>query len=323
MRWNPVLRQWSVVATHRQDRTYLPAQADCPFCPTADPEKPTEVPAPDFQIVAFANRFSSFTPDPLLPDVGEDDLYHARPAQGACELIVYTPEHGSSVSRLSVYRIRNLIDVWTDRYDELGALGYVDYVFIFENKGEAVGVTLHHPHGQLYAFPYVPPIVERELVSAREHETRTGRCLFCDILAREVSDESRVVYENERALAFVPYYARWPYEVHVFPRRHTTSLSNLGGDERQDMARALKAVTAKYDNLFGFPLPYVMLVRQRPTDGEDHGYYHMHFEFYPANRAHDKLKHLAGVEVGAGTFLLDAAPEDKAAELRALPPHGV
>ena len=323
MRWNPVLRQWGVVASHRQERTFLPAEEQCPFCPTKDPQNPTEIPAPDFDIVAFENRFPSFVSSPSLLEKTEDELYRARSARGVCEVVVYTPDHHASVAGLSVQQVRNLVEVWADRSQELGALEFVRYVFIFENRGEAVGVTLHHPHGQIYAFPYVPPAVERELASARAHEERTGRCLFCHILEREVAGGARLVLEGRHTLAMVPFYARWPYEVHVFPRRHVTSLPELSEEERMDLARALKVLAGKYDNLFGFPFPYVMVVHQRPTDGADHGYYHLHFEFYPPHRTADRLKYLAGVELGAGTFLLDATPEEKARELREAPPHSV
>ena len=323
MRWNPVLRQWSVVAAHRQERTFLPTEEVCPFCPTRDPERPTEIPASDFQIVAFENRFSSFVAVPSVSATDEDAFYRTQPARGICEVLVYTPDHHTSVAQLSVQQIRNLVEVWADRFQEMEALEFVKYVFIFENKGETVGVTLQHPHGQIYAFPYVPPIVEKELASAQEHKEKTGRCLFCDILEREVAEGSRLVYENRHTMAMVPFYARWPYEVHIFPRRHTTSLPELDDEERMDLARTLKVVTAKYDNLFGFPFPYVMVIHQRPTGGAEHDYYHLHIEFYTPHRTEDKLKYLAGVELGAGTFLLDAAPEEKAQELREAPPLDV
>jgi UDPglucose--hexose-1-phosphate uridylyltransferase len=323
MRWNPVLEQWGVVATHRQDRTFLPPARHCPFCPTRDPAQPTEIPTPDFEIVAFENRFPSFVPSPSLSGLASDGLYRTEPALGKCEVLVYTPDHDSSLARLDVQHIRRLVEVWADRYQELGVLPFVRYVLIFENKGEAVGVTLHHPHGQIYAFPFVPPVVEAELTSSYVHKERTGQCLFCSILEQEMDGRSRVVYENQHALAIVPFYARWPYEVHIFPGRHVSALPELNDGERDGVACALKVVTSKYDNLYGFSFPYVMVIHQCPTGSADHNYYHMHFEFYPPHRTKDKLKFMAGVELGAGTFLLDAAPEDKARELRETPPQDV
>jgi len=211
--------------------------------------------------------------------------------------------------------------VWADRCLELGTLDAVRYVFIFENKGEVVGVTLHHPHGQIYALSYVPPVVERELKSSRAHFEEAGQCLFCRILEREASEGTRLVFEGQAHAAFVPFYARWPYEVHIFPRRHVSSLPELKSGERLDLARTLKAVAMKYDNLFGFPFPYVMVVHQRPTDGSGHDYYHFHIEFYPPHRSQKKLKYLAGVELGAGTFLNDVEPEEAARELRGVRPR--
>ena len=322
MRWNPVLQQWIVVAAHRQERTFLPAEESCPLCPTRDPGFPTEIPESDFDVVAFENRFPSFV-DAAEPIAEvEDDLYSSRPARGRCEVVVYTPEHSSSLAQQSVRQVRKVVEVWADRYRELGALEDVKYVFVFENRGEEVGVTLHHPHCQIYALPFVPPVVERELASSRAHWERKGECLFCRILAREAAEGSRMVFESRAHVAFVPFYARWPYEVHVFPKRHTPSLAEMGGPEREDLARAVKTVAMKYDGLFGFPLPYVMVMHQRPTDGGDHGHYHFHIEFYPPYRTRDRLKYLAGVELGAGLFLNDAQPEEKARELRELKPDG-
>jgi len=322
MRWNPALRQWIVVASHRQERTFLPAAENCPLCPTTDARFPTEIPESHFDVVAFENRFPSFVdaagPVPKI----EDDLYGSRPARGRCEVVVYTPEHSSSLADQSVRQVREVVEVWADRYRELGALDGVKYVFIFENRGEEMGVTLHHPHCQIYALPFVPPVAQQELASSRDHRARTGECLFCRILAREAEEGSRIVFQSRAHVAFVPFYARWPYEVHVYPRRHTPSLEEMDGAGREDLARTIRTVAMKYDSLFGFPLPYVMVMHQRPTDGGDHDHYHFHIEFYPPHRTGDRLKYLAGVELGAGVFLNDTEPEEKARELRELKPDG-
>ena len=200
MRWNPVLRQWIVVAAHRQERTFLPARESCPLCPTRDPDFPTEIPEPDFDVVAFENRFPSFV-DAGQGAGSEGDLYASRPAQGRCEVVVYTPEHSSSLADQSVRQVHKVVEVWADRYSELGALEDVKCVFVFENRGEEVGVTLHHPHCQIYALPVVPPIVERELASSRAHRERTGGCLFCQILEREAADGGRLVLASASHVA--------------------------------------------------------------------------------------------------------------------------
>ncbi len=321
LRWNPVLGEWVVTATHRQDRTYHPPAGFCPLCPTRKGEFPTEVPAEDYEIVVFENKFPSFRPTPPEPAVMGDDLLRVRPARGVCEVVLYSPEHKGSLATSNVSHIARLIDVWTDRYEELGGLDYIDYVLIFENKGEAVGVTLEHPHGQIYAFPYIPPKPAVELTNAARHHAETGHCLFCDLLERELADGRRLVAENKDFVALVPFYARYPYEVHILPRRHTASLPEFSDSERWSLAALLKIVLQKYDNLFGFSLPYIMVMHQAPTDGKDYSHYHFHIEFYPPNRTATKLKYLAGCESGAGTFINDTLPEEKAAELRAVSPR--
>jgi len=320
LRWNPVLGEWVVTATHRQDRTYHPPADFCPLCPTRPGAPPTEVPAEDYEIVVFENKFPSFRRVPPEPSVEGDDLYEVQPSKGICEVVLYSANHKGSLAMSDVVDIARLIDVWADRYEELGSLDYVDYVLIFENKGDVIGVTLEHPHGQIYAFPFIPPRPARELENAERHWRSTRRCLFCDIIGRETRDGRRIVAQNEEFVAAVPFFARYPYEVHILPRRHAPSLLDLGDDERWGLAEILKAVLQKYDNLFGFPLPYIMVMHQAPTDGREYPHYHYHIEFYPPNRTKTKLKYLAGCESGAGTFINDTLPEETAATLRATPP---
>jgi UDPglucose--hexose-1-phosphate uridylyltransferase len=320
LRWNPVLEEWVITATERQERTFLPPKDYCPLDPTKPGGFPTEIPRATYQIVAFENKFPSLRPHPPEPAVTGDDLYPVAPAQGVCEVIVYTPQHEGTLTDRSVLEIEELIYVWTDRTEELGREPFIDYVFIFENKGEVIGVTLNHPHGQIYAFPFIPPRIQRELDSAARHQERTGRCLFCDIIADERRDGRRIVIESEGFVAAVPFFARWPYEVHLWSRRHLGSLPEMTAGEKRDLARVLKTLLLKYDHLWGFSLPYMMVMHQRPTDGRPHESYHWHIEFYPPYRTPNKLKYLAGVESGAGTFINDTLAEEKAAELRAASP---
>lgn len=315
LRWNPQLQQWVIVATHRQDRTYKPPAEFCPLCPTKPGEFPTEIPADDYEIVVFENKFPSLKiPAPPMDVVGSE-LYPVAPAEGICEVICYSPNHSETLGDASVEHLRNLVQVWTDRYQDLGAQDEIKYVFIFENRGEAVGVTLNHPHGQIYAFPFIPPTLEKELDSAKKHLEKTGNCLYCDILAEETKEQTRIVCNNQSFTAFVPFYARFPYEVHLVARRHVGSLADLTETEQYDLAKLLKELITKYDQLFGFPLPYIMVLHQSPTKG-DYPEYHFHFEFYPFNRTESKLKFLAGVESGAGTFITDMSPEQQSKMLR-------
>ncbi|CAN5767659.1 galactose-1-phosphate uridylyltransferase [soil metagenome] len=322
LRWNPLRREWVITATHRQDRTFLPPAGHCPLCPTRlGAEVPTEIERPDFDIVVFDNRFPSLSPEPPRPAVPGTDVTPVRPAFGRCEVVVYTPQHEASLSTVSLRRIRHLIGVWAHRTLELGATEGIDYVFVFENRGEAIGVTLEHPHGQIYAYPMLPPVLELEVESAREHHGRDGECLWCALMAQERADGRRVVLESERWQVVVPFFARWPYEIHVTPLRHLGWLHELDEAEVDDLARVLKVVLGKYDALFGFALPYIMAVHQRPTDGADHEGYHLHIEFYPPHRTEKKLKYLAGSEAGAGAFINDTLPEETAERLREVGPR--
>jgi len=317
LRWNPNLREWVAYATHRQDRTFLPPAEHCPLCPTKPGGFPTEVPREHYDIVVFENKFPSFSPDAAEPDEAGSSLAPTAPGRGVCEVVLYSDDHDATLAGLSERRIRNLIEVWADRYVELGALDFVDYVFIFENKGEAIGVTLRHPHGQIYAYPFIPPRPKRELESASEYREDHGRCLHCDLLSGEFSDGRRLVEKGEHFAAFVPFYARFPYEVHLYAHRCMPSIADLNGDERRDLARVLKRVLAVYDVLFDKSLPYMMVMHQAPTDGKDHeGVAHFHIEFYPVNRTAEKLKYLAGSETGAGVFVVDDLPEATARKLR-------
>ncbi len=315
LRWNPQLREWVVVATDRQDRTYKPPAEFCPLCPTLPGAFPTEVPAEDYEIVVFENKYPSLRQPPPPMEIEGSALYQTAPAEGICEVVLYSPNHNSSLAQESEQHIQNLIEVWTDRYLELGQKPNIQYVLIFENKGDAVGVTLNHPHGQIYAFPFIPPVLERELQAALDHQTETNQCLYCDILAEEREDKVRIIAENQEFIAFVPFFARFPFEVHIYAQRHANSLLELTSDEQGGLAEVLKDVLIKYDSLFGFSLPYMMALHQAPPKG-DYPHYHFHIELYPLNRTATKLKHLAGVESGAGTFITDMSPEEQAARLR-------
>jgi UDPglucose--hexose-1-phosphate uridylyltransferase len=321
LRWHPILREWVITATHRQDRTFLPPKDYCPLCPTQPGAFPTEVPSPDYETVVFENKFPSLQYPAPEEAVVETELYKVRPAEGKCEVVLYSSKHDGSLADESEQDIRNLIEVWTDRFEELGAEPYVDYVFIFENKGKEIGVTIDHPHGQVYAYPFIPPIIKRELEGSREHHQNTGRCLMCDIIAEEKKDGRRVVVENDSFFAAIPFYARYPYEVHIFSKAHKGCLPEFTEDERWDLAKILKTVLLKFDNLWDMSLPYMMVLHQTPTDGEKHDYYHFHIEFYPPYRTKQKLKYLAGSESGAGVFINDTLAEEKAAELRETEPR--
>ena len=317
-RYDPVTGEWRMFAGHRQDRTFLPSDASCPLCPTEEGQPPTEIPLPAFDVVVFENRFPSLAPKPPDPAVVGSELYAVAPSHGANEVVVYSDDHQLSLGDMEVDRIAKVVEVWADRYAELGGRDEVAYVFIFENRGVAVGVTLHHPHGQIYAYPEIPPRAQRKLDVATVHIAEQGTCVLCDVVAQERSDGVRVIGHNRSFLAFVPFAARFPYEVHVASLRHAPSLLDLTDPERLALSEVLQTVIRAYDGLFGFPLPYVMSMHQAPTDDGEHQHVsHFHIEFTPLHRTADKLKYLAGSELGVGAFINDTAPEDTAARLRA------
>jgi UDPglucose--hexose-1-phosphate uridylyltransferase len=316
LRWNPLVAEWVVVATERQERTFLPPPQYCPFCPTRDPAFATEVPAPHYEVVALENRFPSFRPDAPEPASANSELQTRTAARGVCEVILYSPEHDASLGGLPQAQVRHLLDAWADRYQELGSREDVHYVYIFENRGEEIGVTLSHPHGQIYAFPYLPPRIQSKLTAEAAHHQRTGRCLHCDRLADELADGRRLVAQRGDMVAFVPFAARFPYEVHILGRAHRSSLAALAGDEREALAGVLRTVLLKYDNLWGLPMPYMLAVHQAPTDGVERPGCHLHLELMPLYRSEGKLKYLACSETGAGAFINDTLPEEKAEELR-------
>jgi UDPglucose--hexose-1-phosphate uridylyltransferase len=316
LRWNAVLGEWVIVSTARQDRTFLPPDEHCPLCPTASEVAfPTEIPVRDFEIAVFENRWPSFVPSPASVS-DESPVERRARAAGACEVVVYSAEHAGTLTGMTQAQVRRLVDVWADRYEELAARADVKYVFIFENRGKEIGVTLTHPHGQIYAFPYVPPRVAREHETAASHAASTGRCLQCDLLAEELSHGRRIVAEAKGFAAYVPFAARVPYEVHVAATAHRASLLDLGDGERDGLASILREVQAIYDGLWDREMPYTMSMHQASTDGVERAGEHLHIEFLPPYRTRDKLKYLAGVETGAGTFINDASPEVTAAELR-------
>jgi UDPglucose--hexose-1-phosphate uridylyltransferase len=311
LRWNALLREWVSVAAHRQGRPQMPS-AGCPFCPGSG-----RVPD-DYDVHLYANDFAAFRLD-HPPIDAKPGLFASAGARGTTDVVLYHPSHNLTPAQLSAEHWRKVIALWTARYQELAAHPDVQYAYIFENAGAAVGVTMPHPHGQIYGFPFVPQLIGRELAAASEYHASEKECLYCRMLQAELADGRRIVKENDSFVAFVPYAARFPAEIQICARRHLGALPELRANEAADLAAILKLVRSKYDNLFGFPMPLMMLLRHPPAKGE-HPYFHLHIDFYPIQRSAAKLKYLAGVETGAGVFLNDTVAEDKARELRETEP---
>lgn len=311
LRWHPLLKQWVGVAALRQDRPQLP-QNWCPFDPGSG-----RVPD-EYDVFLYPNDFPalSFENEPFSPETG---LFCTTGGQGNCDVVIYSPNHNESPSELSVERWIQIIHLWTKRTEELFADPVIEYVSIFENTGVAIGVTMPHPHGQIYAFPFSPPLVKVELEAASEY-FRKGECIYCAILRRELEDGRRIVSSNESFVAFLPFFGRFPTELHIYSRRHCGRLKDLTEAEVHDFAELLSGVRRKYDHLYGFPMPLMMLVRQQPAKGE-YPYFHFHVEFLPIQRSQSKIKYLASVESGNGTFLNDTRAEEQAIKMREAEPR--
>lgn len=313
LRWHPLRGEWVTYAPYRENRTFLPPPEYNPLAVTVNPDNPTELPAGDWEVAVFDNRSPSLHLDPgVAPQAGVP----TAPATGKCEVVVFTQDPQASLGRLPLQHIELLCEVWADRTRRLRGRPEIKYVLPFENRGAEVGVTLHHPHGQIYAYPVVPPVPARMHRMESEYYAEHHSGLLHDLLKKEIHSGGNILYCGPHAVALVPPCARYPYEVWVAPIEPVASFTELEGAQRADVARALKTVLLKYDGLWARPFPYLMAWYQAPTDGAPHPEVHLHAEFYPPYRSRDRLKYLAGTELGAGFFAMDALPEDKAAELQ-------
>ncbi|MCF3963960.1 galactose-1-phosphate uridylyltransferase [Streptomyces fuscigenes] len=301
VRHDPLLGDAVAIASHRQERTYHPPADECPLDPSRD-GRHTEIPDADYDVVVFENRFPSLSGD-----------------SGRCEVVCFTSDHDASFADLDEEQAGLVLDVWTDRTAELAELPQVEQVFPFENRGEEIGVTLAHPHGQIYAYPFVTPRTALMLRSAAEHRASTGRNLFEDVVARERADGERIVLETEHWTAFVPYAAHWPYEVHLHPRRRVADLRGLDDGARAEFPRVYLELLRRFDRIFGPDqprTPYISAWHQAPLRALGREEYALHLELFTIRRTSGKLKYLAGSESGMSVFINDVPPEAAAARLR-------
>ncbi|GGR62543.1 galactose-1-phosphate uridylyltransferase [Streptomyces eurythermus] len=307
IRRDPLLGDAVAVASHRQGRTYHPPADECPLCPTRG-DRLSEIPDSSYDVVVFENRFPSLAGD-----------------SGRCEVVCFTPDHDASFADLTPEQARLVLDAWTDRTAELSHLPSVEQVFCFENRGAEIGVTLGHPHGQIYAYPFTTPRTALMLRSLAAHKEATGgENLFDAVLERELADE-RVVLEGEHWVAFVPYAAHWPYEVHLYPRRRVPDLLALDEAARTEFPQVYLELLRRFDRIFGEgepPTPYIAAWHQAPFgtleefDGVTRDDFALHLELFTIRRTSGKLKFLAGSESGMSVFINDVPPERAAERLR-------
>lgn len=326
-RWHPLREEWVVVAAHRQNRPWsgevlessdvsVPEYVeDCYLCPAN--KRVSGAFNEDYDgVYVFDNDLPCVGANAPTELQGPPGFYKNRPAEGIARVVCYSPKHNLSLAEMNRNEVENVISVWQKEYADLGRREGIDHVLIFENRGEAVGVSNPHPHGQIYATNFVFKTIETEAAASLRHFREHGRTLFHDIIQAEEQDGRRIIFENESAIAFMPYFARYAYEVFVAPKAAHHSVSELDDNEVGDFAEALKTVLVKYDNLWKMPFPYVMPLHNAPTDRGGYDGFHFHIEFHPPLRKPNLLKYLAGPEIGGGNFLSDTSPEEKAAELR-------
>jgi UDPglucose--hexose-1-phosphate uridylyltransferase len=319
LRYDVLTGEWVAIASHRNVRTFLPPANECPLCPTGRGVVPSEIPARDYDVVAFENRFPSLTSrvegSPGLVD--GDPLWPTRPGTGRCEVLCFTPVHSSTFADLPVSRVRTVVEAWADRTAELSKLDGVAQVFPFENRGQEIGVTLNHPHGQIYAYPFVPPRGQALIRQAAAHRSATGGNLLADVLAAERRAGTRMVLAGEHWSAYVPAAARWPVEVHLAPHRDVPDLAALDDAERDELAGVYLDLLRRLDRFYegvGL-LPYIAAWHQAPVgEGRDLG--RLYLQVFSILRAPQKIKYLAGSESGAGAWINDAVPEAIARRLR-------
>jgi UDPglucose--hexose-1-phosphate uridylyltransferase len=327
-RWHPLREEWVIVAAHRQDRpwhgetlgaereTRLPDYIEsCYLCP-GNPRVSGKRNDDYRGIYVFDNDHPCVGVDAPVELETPRGFYRNRPAQGLARVLCYSSRHNVTLAELEQSEIESLLVAWREQYEELGSRPEVRHVLIFENKGEVVGVSNPHPHCQIYATNFVFKTIENEADVSRRYYAETGRVLFQDILRSERDDGRRIIFENNSAIAFLPYFARYAYECYVAPKAPHSGLGGMNAGELRDLAQALKVMAVRYDNLWRMPFPYVMTLHHAPTDGEDYAGFHFHIEFHPPLRKPNLLKYLAGPEIGGGNFLGDTLPEDKARELR-------
>ena len=310
LRWNPLIKDWVMIASHRQNRPQMPKDW-CPFCPGSGK-------VPDhFTVHKYDNDFPALSQEPPVPDDVETNINKTKPAYGKCEVILYSPEHTVTLPELPVPHIRELVDLWAERFTEISADEKIKYVFIFENRGAAVGVTMPHPHGQIYGYSVIPKKIELEIDAFKEHKEKTGNCLMCDMLKDEVEAKSRIICENEDFIVFLPFFCEYPYGVYIAAKRHIQNLCDMTDSEKTNLASILKETAGTLDSLFDYAFPYMMCMYQNPVNtGEATDFHHFHIAFYPPMRSADKIKYCASSETGAWAHCNPTAPEEKAEELR-------
>lgn len=311
LRKNPLTNDWVMINSNRQNRPQMPKDY-CPFCPGSGK-------VPDhYDVYQYDNDFPALSANPPEPDPVANSFFETAPAYGKCEVILYSPEHTITLPELPTDHIKKLVDLWAERFDAIRADKKIKYVFIFENRGELVGVTMPHPHGQIYGYSFLPKKLELEVDNARRYLNEKQSCLFCEMLNQEIAFRKRVIFQNEHFTVFLPFFTEYPYGVYIMSNAHRSNISEFSEEERFSLAETLRRTAGTLDSLFGYKFPYMMCMYNAPVNGEDaSAYYHFHIAFYPPMRSATKVKYNASSETGAWAHCNPTCPEEASEELRA------
>ena len=322
------MREWVLVSPHRTQRPWQGQvekrtleqrpryDPQCYLCPGNSRAGGHTNPKYTSTFV-FENDYAALKPDIAPGQVNESELIVAETERGICRVLCFSPRHDLTISNMELNDVARVVEVWTEQYKELGAVEWVNYVQIFENRGEMMGASNPHPHCQIWGEATVPNYVLREQEALAEYSTKHGGCMLCQYLKFEQQAGSRLVCSNQAFTVLVPFWAVWPFEVLVLANSHLTSLDQLSGEKRRSLADILKRITSRYDNIFSAPFPYSMGFHHRPTDGKQHPEWHLHAHFYPPLlRSATVRKFMVGYEMLAGPAR-DITPESAAERIRA------
>lgn len=318
LRWNPMIDDWTMIASHRQNRPQMPKDF-CPFCPKFGK-------VPDYDVYAYDNDFPALSQTPPEMDFPVTELgkklYKVAPSYGKCEVILYSPDHTGSLCLLPREHIIKLVNLWIERFNAMASDEKIKYIFPFENRGDKCGTTMPHPHGQMYGFSVMPKKIELELNAAKKFKDENGTCLFCAMVEEEIAFKKRIIYENDTFIAYMPFFADYAYGVYIAAKKHISRINQLDAKGIADLADIIKVVLGSYDELFDYKFPYMMTMHNAPVNSEDtypdnDEYFHFHIELYPPMRSADKQQFMASSETGIWAHCNPTAPEAKAEELRA------
>ncbi|MHA2426242.1 MAG: galactose-1-phosphate uridylyltransferase [Candidatus Thorarchaeota archaeon] len=306
IRWNSMLGEWVIVTPDRADRPFQDREIQCPFCPDQEETKG------EWNVLTLDNRFAALQPDIVPPNI-ESSLVIGAPAHGYCKVIVESRKHNEQIEDMDTSQLKNVYTEFLRVFTELEKQQGIEYVFQFENRGKSIGVSLNHPHAQVYALPFVPPRIQREIEQFKKNREENGECLVCEAIEHEAKSGERMISESENFVSLIPYGARLPYEVHVYPKQH---VANLEGIESilEEFGLMLSDIAKRYAAVFD-ENAYVMAFHTSPKK-LDKSLWHFHVEFYPPWRDKSRIKYRAGVELGAWVYTNDSSPEEKAKELR-------